>query len=105
MKTTTCSNLLWYFKGSKRQFSRNQKDFRIKKHRINEEIKLLGQWQERRDKKPDSLQAKAAKKPYKVEGDFEKFLHNTSFKVHVDREFLASLSSSPTEDFNFEEKH
>ncbi|KAM5245200.1 protein FAM227B [Hipposideros larvatus] len=72
-------------KEAKRQFARNQKDFRI-------------------------LQAKATLKPYEAEDDFQKFLHNLRCEAHIEREFLASLSSSSssssssTEDYNFEEE-
>ncbi|XP_016065611.1 PREDICTED: protein FAM227B [Miniopterus natalensis] len=67
-------------KEAKRQFSRNQKDFRI-------------------------LQAKATKKPQEVENDFKKFVHKMRSEAQVEREFLASLSSSSTtEDCNLEEE-
>ncbi|XP_019520232.1 PREDICTED: protein FAM227B isoform X2 [Hipposideros armiger] len=98
-------------KEAKRQFARNQKDFRIEKLRINEEIKLLRQRQERIDKELDRLQAKATLKPYEAEDDFQKFLHNLRCEAHIEQEFLASLSSSSsssssssTEDYNFEEE-
>ncbi|KAF5925437.1 hypothetical protein HPG69_001883, partial [Diceros bicornis minor] len=77
------------------------------KHRINEEIKLLRQQQERIDKELDRLQAKATKKPYEVKDDFEKFLHKLRSEAQTEREFLASLSSSSsstTENYNFEEE-
>ncbi|KAL2790512.1 protein FAM227B isoform 1, partial [Daubentonia madagascariensis] len=69
-------------KEAKRQFARNQKDFRI-------------------------LQAKAIKKPYEVKHDFEKFLHKLRSEAQIERELVASLSSSSlpsTEDYNFEEE-
>ncbi|XP_039745022.1 protein FAM227B [Pteropus medius] len=66
-------------KEAKRKFARNQKDFRI-------------------------LQAKATKKPYEAGDDFEKFLHNLPFEDQ-EREFLASLSSSTSEDYNFEDEY
>ncbi|XP_032712423.1 protein FAM227B isoform X1 [Lontra canadensis] len=92
-------------KEAKRQFARNQKEFRMKKHRINEEIKLLRQRQERIDKELDRLQAKAAKKPYEVKNDFENFLHKLRSEARNKREFLASLSSSSsTDDYNYEEE-
>nr|KAF6484371.1 family with sequence similarity 227 member B [Rousettus aegyptiacus] len=91
-------------KEAKRKFARNQKDFRIEKHRINEEIKFLRQRQERIDKELDRLQAKATKKPYEAGDDFEKFLHNLPFEDQ-EREFLASLSSSTSEDYNFEDEY
>ncbi|KAM9646752.1 protein FAM227B [Trichechus inunguis] len=91
-------------KEAKKQFAKNQKDFRIEKNRINEEIKLLRQQQERIDKEIDRLQAKATKKPFDVKCDLEKFL-NKLHEDRVEREFLASLSSSSsTEDYNFEEE-
>ncbi|XP_045678286.1 protein FAM227B [Phyllostomus hastatus] len=58
-------------KEAKRQFERNQKDFRI-------------------------LQAKATKKPYEVEAEFHKFLHKLRYEVQVERDFLASPSSAST---------
>uniref|UniRef100_A0A671DTU1 Family with sequence similarity 227 member B n=1 Tax=Rhinolophus ferrumequinum TaxID=59479 RepID=A0A671DTU1_RHIFE len=68
-------------KEAKRQFARNEKDFRI-------------------------LQAKATLKPYEAEDDFQKFLHNLRCEAHIERELLASLSSSTTEDYNLEvEEH
>ncbi|XP_014635889.1 PREDICTED: protein FAM227B-like [Ceratotherium simum simum] len=78
----------------------------MEKHRINEEIKLLRQQQERIDKELDRLQAKATKKPYEVKDDFEKFLHKLRSEAQTEREFLASLSSSSstTENYNFEEE-
>ncbi|XP_042844838.1 protein FAM227B isoform X1 [Panthera tigris] len=93
-------------KEAKRQFAKNQKDFRIEKHRINEEIKLLRQRQERIDKELDRLQAKATKKPYEAKNDFDKFLHKLRSEARTEREFLASLSSSTssTEDYNCEEE-
>ncbi|XP_073733568.1 protein FAM227B-like [Callorhinus ursinus] len=92
-------------KEAKRQFARNQKEFRIEKHRINEEIKLLKQRQERIDKELDRLQAKATKKPYEVKNDFENFLHKLHSEARAKKEFLASLSSSSsTEDYNYEEE-
>ncbi|XP_058150159.1 protein FAM227B [Dasypus novemcinctus] len=92
-------------KEAKRQFAKNQKDFRIEKHRINEEIKVLRQQQKRIDKEFDRLQAKAAKKPYDVILDFEKFLHRLRIEAQVGREFMTSLSSSTTtEDYSFEEE-
>ncbi|KAF6351237.1 hypothetical protein mRhiFer1_004927 [Rhinolophus ferrumequinum] len=76
------------------------------KHKINEEIKLLRQRQERIDKELDRLQAKATLKPYEAEDDFQKFLHNLRCEAHIERELLASLSSSTTEDYNLEvEEH
>ncbi|XP_045305741.1 protein FAM227B isoform X3 [Leopardus geoffroyi] len=93
-------------KEAKRQFAKNQKDFRIEKHRINEEIKLLRQRQERIDKELDRLQVKATKKPYEAKNDFDKFLHKLRSEARTEREFLASLSSSTssTEDYNCEEE-
>ncbi|XP_019653418.1 protein FAM227B isoform X2 [Ailuropoda melanoleuca] len=92
-------------KEAKRQFARNQKEFRIEKHRINEEIKLLRQRQERIDKELDRLQAKATKKPYEVKNDFEKFLHKLRSEARTKKEFLASPSSSSlTEDYNYEKE-
>ncbi|XP_032199552.1 protein FAM227B isoform X3 [Mustela erminea] len=92
-------------KEAKRQFARNQKEFRMEKHRINEEIKLLRQRQERIDKELDRLQAKAAKKPYEVKNDFENFLHKLRSEARNKREFLASRSSSSsTDDYNYEEE-
>uniref|UniRef100_I3LKL8 Family with sequence similarity 227 member B n=1 Tax=Sus scrofa TaxID=9823 RepID=I3LKL8_PIG len=66
---------------AKRQFARNQKDFRI-------------------------LQAKVTKKTYEVKNDFENFLHRLRTEAEGEREFLASLSSSltTTEDHNLEEE-
>ncbi|XP_076983941.1 protein FAM227B isoform X2 [Tamandua tetradactyla] len=61
-------------KEAKRQFAKNQKDFKIEKHKINEEIKLLRRRQEKIDKELVRLQAKATKKPFDVIRDFEKFL-------------------------------
>ncbi|XP_034850571.1 protein FAM227B [Mirounga leonina] len=67
-------------KEAKRQFARNQKEFRI-------------------------LQAKATKKPYEVKSDFENFLHKLRSEARTKKEFLASLSSSSsTEDYNYEEE-
>ncbi|XP_038317107.1 protein FAM227B isoform X3 [Canis lupus familiaris] len=92
-------------KEAKRQFARNEKDFRIEKHRINEEIKLLRQRQERIDKELDRLQAKATKKPYEVRNDFDKFLHKLHSEAQTEKEFLASLSSSSSiEDYNYKEE-
>ncbi|KAL4692943.1 hypothetical protein H8959_016753, partial [Pygathrix nigripes] len=94
-------------KEAKRQFARNQKDFRMEKLRINEEIKLLKWQQERIDKELDGLQAKATKKPHKVKQDFEKFLHELRSEAEIERECVASLSlssSSSTENYNFEEE-
>nr|XP_031528660.1 protein FAM227B-like isoform X2 [Vicugna pacos] len=81
---------------AKRQFARNQKDFRIEKHIINEEIKLLRQRQERINKEIHRLQAKATKKPNEVKNDFENFLFKLRSEARTEREFLASLSSSST---------
>ncbi|XP_054307178.1 protein FAM227B isoform X3 [Pongo pygmaeus] len=92
---------------AKRQFARNQKDFRMEKLRINEEIKLLKQQQERIDKEVDRLQAKATKKPHEVKQDFEKFLHKLRSEAEIERECVASLSSSSsssTDNHNFEEE-
>ncbi|XP_072818579.1 protein FAM227B isoform X4 [Vicugna pacos] len=91
---------------AKRQFARNQKDFRIEKHIINEEIKLLRQRQERINKEIHRLQAKATKKPNEVKNDFENFLFKLRSEARTEREFLASLSSSSTttEDCNVEEE-
>ncbi|XP_053784943.1 protein FAM227B [Desmodus rotundus] len=83
-------------KEAKRQFARNQKDFRMEKLRIDEEIKFLRQRQERIDKELDRLQAKATKKPYELEAEFEKFLHKLRSEAQVEREFLASPSSAST---------
>ncbi|XP_016877479.1 protein FAM227B isoform X6 [Homo sapiens] len=97
-------------KEAKRQFARNQKDFRMEKLRINEEIKLLKQQQERIDKELDRLQAKATKKPHEVKQDFEKFLHKLRSEAEIERECVASLSSSSssspssTDNYNFEEE-
>nr|BAB71451.1 unnamed protein product [Homo sapiens] len=72
-------------KEAKRQFARNQKDFRI-------------------------LQAKATKKPHEVKQDFEKFLHKLRSEAEIERECVASLSSSSssspssTDNYNFEEE-
>ncbi|XP_062946126.1 protein FAM227B [Cynocephalus volans] len=71
-------------KEAKRQFAKNQKDFRI-------------------------LQRKATEKPYEVKNDFEKFLNNPCSEAKIEKEFLASpspssSSSSKTEDYNFEEE-
>ncbi|XP_074249735.1 protein FAM227B isoform X4 [Saimiri boliviensis] len=71
-------------KEAKRQFARNRKDFRI-------------------------LQAKATKKPDEVKHDFEKFLHKLRSEAKIERECVASLSSSSssslTENYNSEEEH
>ncbi|KAF6129995.1 hypothetical protein HJG60_004851 [Phyllostomus discolor] len=83
-------------KEAKRQFERNQKDFKMEKFRIDEEIKFLRQRQERIDKELDRLQAKATKKPYEVEAEFQKFLHKLRYEVQVERDFLASPSSAST---------
>ncbi|TKC48608.1 hypothetical protein EI555_012095, partial [Monodon monoceros] len=91
-------------KEAKRQFANNQKDFRIEKHLINEEIKLLRQRQEKVDKELHRLQAKATKKPYEVKNDFENFLQKLRSEAQTERQLLASLSSSTTEDFNLEEE-
>ncbi|XP_063650201.1 protein FAM227B isoform X2 [Pan troglodytes] len=94
-------------KEAKRQFARNQKDFRMENLRINEEIKLLKQQQERIDKELDRLQAKATKKPHEVKQDFEKFLHKLRSEAEIERECVASLSSSSpssTDNYNFEEE-
>nr|XP_030698654.1 protein FAM227B [Globicephala melas] len=91
-------------KEAKRQFANNQKDFRIEKHLINEEIKLLRQRQEKVDKELHRLQAKATKKPYEVKNDFENFLQKLRSEARTERKLLASLSSSTTEDFNLEEE-
>ena len=64
------------------------------KHKINEEIKLLRQWQERIHKELDRLQVKATKKPYEVADDFGNYLHKLRSVAQNEREFLASLSSS-----------
>ncbi|XP_070437014.1 protein FAM227B isoform X11 [Equus przewalskii] len=93
-------------KEAKRQFAKNQKDLRMEKHRISEEIKLLRQRQERIDKELDRLQTKATKKPHEAKDDFEKFLHKVRPEAQIEREFLASLSSSSTttENCNLEEE-
>ncbi|XP_036105159.1 protein FAM227B [Molossus molossus] len=93
-------------KEAKRQFARNQKEFRVEQRRINDEIKLLRERQERIDKELDRLQAKATKKPYEVANDFKKFIHNMRCEEQVEKEFLASLSSSSSrEDVNLEEEY
>ncbi|KAM8780233.1 protein FAM227B [Rhynchonycteris naso] len=61
-------------KEAKRQFERNQKDFRREQNRINEEIKALRQQQQKIDKELDRQQAKATKKPNEAAVDSEKFL-------------------------------
>ncbi|XP_029806540.1 protein FAM227B-like [Suricata suricatta] len=97
-------------KEAQRQFARNQKDFRIEKHRISEEIKLLRQRQERIDKELDRLQVKATKKPYEARNDFHQFLHKLRSEARTEGGFLASLSSSSssstssTEDYTWEEE-
>ncbi|XP_066199721.1 protein FAM227B [Saccopteryx leptura] len=72
-------------KEAKRQFERNQKDFRRQ-------------------------QAKATKKPKEAAADSEKFTQRLQSEAKIEREFMASLSSSSsssssTEDGNFEEQH
>nr|XP_012618965.1 protein FAM227B [Microcebus murinus]XP_012618966.1 protein FAM227B [Microcebus murinus] len=95
-------------KEAKRQFARNLKDFRIEKHRINEELKHLKQQQERISKEIDRLQAKAIRKPYEIQHDFENFLHKLRSETPTERE-LASLSSTSSAassigDYTYEEE-
>ncbi|XP_069316248.1 protein FAM227B [Eulemur rufifrons] len=70
-------------KEARRQFARNEKDFRI-------------------------LQAKATMKPHEVQHDFDKFLHKLRTEAPIEREWTSqsssSSSSSSTEDYNFEEE-
>ncbi|XP_006168836.1 protein FAM227B [Tupaia chinensis] len=91
-------------KEAKKQFAKNQKEFRMEKHRINEEIRLLRQQQEIIDRELDRLQIKATKKPYEVEKEFEKFLNRMRVEAKIEKEFLTTLSSSSssTEDYSFE---
>uniref|UniRef100_A0A8C5ZRB3 Family with sequence similarity 227 member B n=1 Tax=Marmota marmota marmota TaxID=9994 RepID=A0A8C5ZRB3_MARMA len=96
-------------KEAKRQFLKNQKDFRIEKQIIDEEIKHVRQRHRRIVKELDRLYKKATKKPLEVKKDLEKFLQGLGAEAKIERELVASLStsssSSSTENYNFEEKH
>ncbi|XP_054557338.1 protein FAM227B isoform X2 [Talpa occidentalis] len=97
-------------KEAKRQFAKNRKDFRMEKHRINEEIRYLKLRQEGIDKELYRLQAKATKKPYEAKLDFDKFLYKLRCKDRIEQDFLTPLSSSSSsessssiEDYKLEE--
>ncbi|XP_070279360.1 protein FAM227B isoform X5 [Myotis yumanensis] len=92
-------------KEANRQFAKNRRDLRMEKHRLNEEIRIIKERQERINKELKRLQAKATKKPLEIEKDFKKFLHKLRNEAKLDRELLTSLSSSSsTEDYTVDEE-